>query len=185
MNSYTGTPVNTVWFSVVTAALLGALTFAGAQATNAVFAVSIAALYVAYAIPIMARFVFENDFKPGPFDLGVFVGPRSHSLLALALTSYPQSLPIGFIAVAFMVFMTIIFMFPTSPGANVSSMNYTVVVLCGVLLLSLAWYYFPVYGGVHWFTGPVPNIDGDREAGSDATSEDRKAIGEAGVAKVV
>ena len=188
MNSYTGTPVNTVWFSVVTAALLGALTFAGAQATNAVFAVSIAALYVAYAIPIMARFVFENDFKPGPFDLGVFVGPCSHLLLALALalTRFPQSLPIGFIAVAFMAFMTIIFMFPTSPGANVASMNYTVVVLGGVLLLSLAWYYFPVYGGVHWFTGPVPNIAGDyREAGSDATSMDRKEIGETSVVKVV
>ncbi|KIM51757.1 hypothetical protein SCLCIDRAFT_1219882 [Scleroderma citrinum Foug A] len=168
MNSYTGTPVNTVWFSVVTAALLGALTFAGAQATNAVFAVSIAALYVAYAIPIMARFVFENDFKPGPFDLGIF------------------SLPIGFIAVVFMAFMTIVFMFPTSPGANVSSMNYTVVVLGGVLLLSLAWYYFPVYGGMHWFTGPVPNIAEDyREAGSDATSMDRKEMGETSVTKVV
>ena len=75
MNSYTGTPVNTVWFSIVMAALFGALTFVGAQATNAVFAVAIAALYVAYAIPIVACFVFENDFKPGPFDLGVFVGP--------------------------------------------------------------------------------------------------------------
>ena len=74
MNSYTGTPVNTVWFSVVMAALFGALTFPGAQATNAMFAVAIAALHVAYAIPIMARFVFENDFKPGPFDLSVFVG---------------------------------------------------------------------------------------------------------------
>jgi len=74
VNNYTRTPVNTVWFSVVMATLFGALTFPGAQATNAVFAVSIAALYVAYAIPIMACFVFDNDFKPGPFDLGVFVG---------------------------------------------------------------------------------------------------------------
>jgi len=185
MNSYTGTPVNTVWFSVVMAALFGALTFPGAQATNAVFVVSIAALYIAYAIPIVAPFVFENDFT---FDLGVFVGsfPFSHSLLALALTLFPQSLPIGFIAVAFMAFMTIIFMFPTSPGTNVTSMNYTVVVLGGVLLLSLAWYYFPVYGGVYWFTGPVPNIDREhKEAGSDATSVDRKAIGETSVAEVV
>jgi hypothetical protein len=28
----------------------------------------------------------------------------------------------------------------------------------GMLILSIVWYYFPVYGGVHWFTGPVPNI---------------------------
>jgi hypothetical protein len=37
-------------------------------------------------------------------------------------------------------------------------MNYTVVVLGGVLLLSVIWYYFPKYGGVHWFKGPVANI---------------------------
>jgi len=24
--------------------------------------------------------------------------------------------------------------------------------------LSLFWYYLPIYGGVHWFTGPVRNI---------------------------
>lgn len=38
-------------------------------------------------------------------------------------------------------------------------MNYTVVVLGGIMILSLVWYYFPRYGGVYWFTGPVPNID--------------------------
>ena len=57
-------------------------------------------------------------------------------------------------------------------------MNYTVVVLGGVLILSLVWYYFPVYGGVHWFTGPVPNVgkDGAGEYTSrDSSSEDRKA----------
>lgn len=37
-------------------------------------------------------------------------------------------------------------------------MNYTIVVLGGVLLLSLVWYYLPIVGGVHWFKGPVANI---------------------------
>ena len=46
-------------------------------------------------------------------------------------------------------------------------MNYTVVVLGGVLMSSLVWYYFPVYGGVHWFTGPVPNV-GNGETGDGA-----------------
>jgi hypothetical protein len=58
-----------------------------------------------------------------------------------------------------MVFMTIVFLFPTTPQTSVQEMNYTVVVLGGVLLLSLVWYYFPKYGGVHWFTGPVANVD--------------------------
>ena len=34
-----------------------------------------------------------------------------------------------------------------------------VVVMGGVICCSLIWYYFPVYGGVHWFTGPVRNVE--------------------------
>jgi amino acid transporter len=73
MNSYTKTPVNTVWFDAIGALVLGLLAFAGTQAINAVFAISIVALYIAYSIPIAARFLGDNDFKPGPFTLGVFV----------------------------------------------------------------------------------------------------------------
>ena len=57
-----------------------------------------------------------------------------------------------------MTFMSIVFMFPTTPQSDAPDMNYSVVVLGGVLIISIAWYYFPVYGGVHWFTGPVPNV---------------------------
>ncbi|OJA18560.1 hypothetical protein AZE42_11538 [Rhizopogon vesiculosus] len=140
MNSFTKTPVNTVWFVAGFSVILGMLSFAGAQAINAIFAISVTALYIAYAIPITARFVFKNDFKPGPFDLGVF------------------SLPIAIISVSFMAFMDIVFFFPTTPQTSVAGMNYTVVVLGGILFLSVVWYYFPVYGGVHWFTGPVSNV---------------------------
>lgn len=73
MNSFTKTPVNTVWFSGVGAILMGLLAFAGTQAINAVFSISVVALYVAYSIPIVARFLFNNDFKPGPFSLGRWV----------------------------------------------------------------------------------------------------------------
>lgn len=74
MNSYTETPVNTVWFDALWALAMGLLVFAGQQAIDAIFAISIVALYIAYAIPIAARFLGDNDFKPGPFSLGVFVG---------------------------------------------------------------------------------------------------------------
>jgi len=73
MNSYTGTPVNTVWFDAILALALGLLIFAGDQAINAVFALSVVGLYFAYSIPVVARFVGTNKFKPGPFDLGVMV----------------------------------------------------------------------------------------------------------------
>ncbi|KAG6844512.1 hypothetical protein H0H87_006337 [Tephrocybe sp. NHM501043] len=93
----------------------GCLAFAGEQAINAVFAMSIVGNYIAYAIPIAARFIGDNDFKPGPFNLGTLV--------------------------------------------HAANMNYTSVVLCGIMILSVAWFYFPKYGGVYWFTGPVANID--------------------------
>jgi len=63
------------------------------------------------------------------------------------------------IAVVFMSFMSVVFLFPTSPQTSVKDMNYTVVVFGGVMILSLVWYYFPKYGGVHWFEGPIANID--------------------------
>jgi len=55
--------------------------------------------------------------------------------------------------------MGIVFLFPATPGVEVEDTNYTVVVLGGVLILSLVYYYFPKYGGKNWFTGPVPTID--------------------------
>ena len=63
--------------------------------------------------------------------------------------------------------MGIVFMFPSSPQTNSANMNYTVVVDGGVMILALIYYYFPKYGGVHWFTGPVPTIG----RGDDAREE--------------
>jgi len=141
MNGYTKTPVNTVVFDGLIALLLGLLVFAGTQAINAIFGISIVGLYIAYAIPIAARFLGTNNFQPGPFSLGVF------------------SLPIATAAVLFMLLMSVVFFFPVTSTTTVQDMNYTVVVVGGVMILSVAWYYFPKYGGVHWFTGPVSNID--------------------------
>jgi len=56
--------------------------------------------------------------------------------------------------------MGVIVLFPTSRATDVQNMNYSAVILGGTLLLSLAWYYCPVYGGVHWFRGPMPNLEG-------------------------
>jgi len=157
MNKFTETPVNTVWWCAFLSMCLGLLVFAGPEAINAVFAISVTALYVAYSIPIVCRFAFTNDFKPGPFNLGIF------------------SFPVAATAVLFMAFMGIVFLFPTTPQTDVADMNYTVVVLGGVLFLSVVWYYFPKYGGVHWFTGPVANIhvvDDDKETSQTTESQE-------------
>ncbi|KAJ1307290.1 hypothetical protein OPQ81_001400 [Rhizoctonia solani] len=144
MNDYTGTPVNTVWFSVFIAALLGLLAFAGDVAIMAVFSISVIGLYIAYTIPIGARFFFnEGNFKPGPFTLGSF------------------GFPIAIIAITFMSFITVVLLFPSRPAPGVSDMNYAIVVMGAFMIGSVVWYYFPMYGGVHWFEGPISTVDTD------------------------
>ncbi|KAG1720546.1 amino acid transporter [Suillus paluster] len=140
INGYTHTPVNTVWFDAACALLIGLLAFVSTQAVNAVFTIGVTASYISYITPITTRFVFNNNFKPGPFHLGKF------------------SFPISAIAVTGMVFMNIVFFFPSTPQTTAQEMNYTVVVLGGFMFLAISWYYFPVYGGVHWFNGPIANI---------------------------
>jgi amino acid transporter len=75
MNGYTKTPVNTVWFCAAGSIFLGALVFAGTQAINAVFSISITGLYLAYSIPIAARWIWrkDNGWTPGAFSLGAWV----------------------------------------------------------------------------------------------------------------
>jgi hypothetical protein len=85
-----------------------------------------------------------------------------------------QSFPVAVIAVLFMTFMSVVFLFPSSPHPGVAAMNYTIVVLGGVLALSILWYYLPKYGGVHWFTGPVRTIDIHSSQDSRNSDEDRK-----------
>jgi hypothetical protein len=55
---------------------------------------------------------------------------------------------------------SIVFFIPTTMQTSASDMSYTVVVLGGWFILSIAWYYFPAYGGVHWFEGPRPTVGG-------------------------
>ncbi|KAG0696525.1 amino acid/polyamine transporter I [Suillus ampliporus] len=140
INGYTKTPINTVWFDAVCVLAIGLLAFVSTQAINAVFTIAVTASYISFITPITTRFAFKNDFKPGPFHLGKL------------------SFPIAAIAVTWMVFMIFVFFFPATPQTTAQEMNYTVVVLGGFMFLAISWYYCPVYGGVHWFNGPVANL---------------------------
>jgi len=89
-----------------------------------------------------------------------------------------QSFPVAVIAVSWMIFMSVIFLFPITPQTTAQEMNYTVVVLGGFMSLAIFWYYCPVYGGVHWFNGPVPNLalsnkgeHGDEDSASEKTDK--------------
>lgn len=150
INPYTLTPVNCVWFTTFAALALGLLSFAGSAAIGAVFTLCVTAQYLAYCIPITARYAFKNGFRPGPFTLGSW------------------GLPVAFTAVLWMSFCIVIFLFPTDPDPAEADMNYTVVVLGGVMALCLIYYYLPGYGGVYWFKGPIANVEKHPNAKDDA-----------------
>ncbi len=69
--------------------------------------------------------------------------------------------------------MGIVLLFPASPNPETEDMNYASVVLFGTLILSLVWYWFPVYGGVHWFEGPVPTVAKGKYRSGDGDGSDR------------
>ncbi|KZT20887.1 amino acid transporter [Neolentinus lepideus HHB14362 ss-1] len=144
-------PVNCVWFVAGIAALLCLLSFAGSEAVGAIFTLNAAASYVAYSIPIAARWAWGEGYRSGPFSLGWW------------------GFPVAMTAVAWMVFSIAVFMFPANWGAGPAEMNYTCVVLGALLLGSLGYYYFPRYGGVYWFRGPVATVV-EKEESDEASS---------------
>jgi hypothetical protein len=65
--------VNAVWCTAFLAMLLNLLAFAGLAAIGAVFSLAVIGQYLAYSIPITARFVGGQPFTPGPVNLGKWV----------------------------------------------------------------------------------------------------------------
>ena len=77
--------------------------------------------------------------------------------------------------------MFVVFMFPESPLSGDSAaedMNYSIVVLGGIMLFSVIYYYFPKYGGVNWFRGPVRTVEDGEKAQKDAVGDDVREVDE-------
>ncbi|OJT12376.1 hypothetical protein TRAPUB_11078 [Trametes pubescens] len=160
VNKRTLTPVNAVWASALIALLLGLLVFAGPTTYTSIFSLGIAGQYTAYCIPILSRFLGGREWAPGPFALGRL------------------SLPVAIVVVCWMVFSVVMLAFPTAPGPTADKMNYMIVVFGGWIALCLVYYYFPVYGGVHWFNGPQTTVGraGRRRSPSEETAGDANAV---------
>ncbi|KAF9457969.1 amino acid/polyamine transporter I [Collybia nuda] len=158
INPRTKTPVNAVFFLAIMSLLLGLISFAGPIAISAVFTMSVVCQYIGFVTPVIARWVGGTKFEPGPFSLGRW------------------SAPISFVASAYMLFMIVVFLFPSSPSPTSHTMNYTTVVVGSTLMLSLGYYFFPRYGGKYWFKGPVETIrdQDEKEAEDDRGSSDEK-----------
>lgn len=156
VNSYTRTPVACVWASVLVAFALGLLAFAGPTAINAIFSLPVIGQYLAFMIPIAARFAGGRPWRAGPFSLGAW------------------GLPVGIAAVLWQAFNIVVVSFPAAPTVTPDTMNYTAAVSGGWIVLCLAYYFCPRYGGMCWFEGPRANVE-RMEAQSESGTIDEKA----------
>jgi hypothetical protein len=65
-----------------------------------------------------------------------------------------------------MLFMIVVLQFPTSPSPAAQTMNYTIVVVGGTIILATAYY---LISGRYWFVGPVVTVSSEvrRDNSSD------------------
>lgn len=150
-------PFRTVWGCAFCAAVLGLLCLIDAAAAAALFSLAVAGNNLAWGTPILARILWGRDkFKPGPFYTGKL------------------SVPIAIVAVIFLVFSTLLAMFPVGgPNPTPDTMNYTIVVNTAVWGGSLLYYFIDAR---KWFTGPKITIDVNA-----VTEEEEKRLQEGGL----
>src|SRR5712692_7412718 len=127
------TPRNAILLAVVCSFILAVPTVVDFVAYVAVTSIAVIGLYIAYAIPIFLR-QFASDFKTGPWQLGAW------------------SAPIGWIAVIWVAFISVLFMLPTATPITASNFNYTPVVVLGVLVIVTVWW---LVSARFWFKGPI------------------------------
>jgi amino acid permease (GABA permease) len=133
VNHRTRTPTNAIWLAAVGALILGLPYLWNGTAYAAVTSVAVIGLYIAYVLPTLLRLRQGASFQRGPWHLGQW------------------SYVVGWIAVVWVLIITILFMLPTVTPIHWSNFNYTVVAVA--VVLGFAGIYWLV-SAKNWFTGP-------------------------------
>jgi amino acid transporter len=160
VNPRTGTPTNSIWFCVFWSAVLTLPSLWSLTAYFAVTSIAVIGLYIAYMIPVFLRRV-NPDFQTGPWNLG------------------GMSAFIGWIAVAWVLFIVVLFMLPQySPGTfGDPTFNYAPVAVLVVLAFSTATWFLG--GRQHFMHGAKDEYttkDLDEIFADDGTDEAREQI---------
>jgi amino acid permease (GABA permease) len=134
INKRTRTPTNSIWLAAVGAFILGLPYLYSPVAYAAVTSIAVIGLYIAYAIPVLLRLRAGDNFRRGPWHLGRW------------------SRPIGWIAVVWVAFITILFMLPQVNPISISTFNYAPVAVGVVLAFAGIWW---LASARRWFKGPV------------------------------
>lgn len=132
----TKTPVPAVWLSVGVPFVLALPSLYSETAYSAITSINVIGITPAYAIPIYLKLRAGDRFTPGPWSLGRW------------------SKPIGWIAVVWVAFITVILCLPQVSPVTLNSFNYAPLALIVVLgLAAIMWavrgrrsYGIPDYG---------------------------------------
>jgi amino acid permease (GABA permease) len=133
INGRTRTPTNAIWLAAGGAFVLGLPYLFNATAYAAVTSIAVIGLYIAYVTPTYLRLRQGDAFEPGPWSLGRW------------------SRPIGIVAIAWVTFITVLFMLPTASPVTRLNFNYTPVAVLAVLGFAGIWW---LVSAKSWFTGP-------------------------------
>lgn len=107
-------------------------------AFEAMVSIATIGLYIAYALPILFRVTLaQKDFVPGPFNLGRY------------------GVIVGWVAVLWVLIISILFSLPVSYPITMETLNYTPVAVGCLLILVVS---FWLISGRHWFKGPIITI---------------------------
>ncbi|KAK5107681.1 hypothetical protein LTR62_000916 [Meristemomyces frigidus] len=135
VNKVTGTPVNAVWLVVVFCCLLNLIGIGSTETITAIFNLCAPCLDLSYVAVLFAHQLYADkvQFISGPFTLGKW------------------SKPLNYLAIAWVLFISVVLFFPTAKPVTATNMNYAIVVAAFVGLFSLGWWWA---GARHKYTGP-------------------------------
>ncbi|KAH8927029.1 APC amino acid permease [Atractiella rhizophila] len=134
-------PIRTVWLAVLLSFCLGLPSLGSAVAFSAATSIATSGLYISYVIPVAFRMIERKNFKKGPFHLG------------------RMSMPVAFVAIAWVCFITIVFVLPELNPITSQTLNYTPVACGAILVGSLIWWFLDAR---KWFKGPIRQIEAER-----------------------
>lgn len=141
-------PVNAILLSVAVQCVLCTIYFGTATGFYALTSVATIGFYVSYLMPILVLLIRGRKvLNPGPFTLGK-LGPLANV-----------------VSIVFLTFGIIFFCIPSSVPVTAERMNYTIVVLAAVAIISTA----------SWFLGGNKAFVPPREIGTHRT-ESRRSV---------
>ncbi|KAI1110290.1 amino acid/polyamine transporter I [Nemania sp. NC0429] len=142
-------PVRTIWLAATLSFILALPSLGSSVAFAAATSIATIGLYISYGIPILLGLVWHREFAAmkGPFNLGPTL-----------------SRAVAFVAVAWILAITVFFVLPTANPVSSQTLNYTVVavgiIAVGATAAWLAW-------ARTWFTGPAAEVTEAMRLGVD------------------